>query len=381
MPDFSVDPLKGPYTPPGIQGQGKTVMWATWPQVVLAVVVIMLRCVFSGTNKGRWRWDCCWAVVALAILTLACIDGFGQHIWDLGGFAQASFALKWYWISASLCFWALTIAKIAIVSLLFSVWCPWQTKRKVFLHSIWISNTVLSIVQTALTLNQCHPIQMIWDYSVVTGECNLRLAALYWGYLHGAWSGMTDIALALYPILIMKDIKADLKTKIGLCILMSGGLLSAIASFLRAYYLYRITLSLDTTFELLGICICGSTELWLIVVLSSIPPLKHFFLRLLRRSDGSPSGTAVPLGSTAPEVLERKESQLPPSPDDMLLRDMSAEEHAMVDHTYSGKKNWMGGITMRSSVWMTSRPATRPSTRPSTRPQTRSGDPQMGPTP
>ncbi|TKX24678.1 hypothetical protein C1H76_3287 [Elsinoe australis] len=360
--------VQEPHVAPGIQHHGRVVMWATWPQTVLGIMVILLRCIFAGTKNGRWRWDCYWAVFALCLsvtaqifLTLGCIEGIGEHIWDLSSLTQAGYAIRWYWISALTCIWAVTFAKVAIVSLLLSVWCPWQTKRRIFLHVVWISNVIWTAVQTYLTFSQCNPRERIWNYGITTGDCNLRPLALNWGYFIGAWSVMTDIVLALYPILIMRDIKADRKTKIGFCLLMSGGFISAIASVMRTWYLYKMTLNFDTTHDSLASTICGSSELWLILILSSIPPLKPFFLRILNRKDNSQFGDTIPSGSTG-ETIERKVSQAPRL-DELDLRQVSSDEMAMAERGLSQKKNWMGGITMRSSVWMTSRPSTRPQTR------------------
>lgn len=69
--------VQEPHVAPGIQHHGRVVMWATWPQTVLGIMVILLRCIFAGTKNGRWRWDCYWAVFALVSKTIK------LHIFDI----------------------------------------------------------------------------------------------------------------------------------------------------------------------------------------------------------------------------------------------------------------------------------------------------------
>ncbi|KAF4556359.1 Hypothetical protein D9617_1g082350 [Elsinoe fawcettii] len=377
---FSIQPLSEPFEPPGIKDRGGTILTVTWSVTSLGVLVLVVRCIYAGTSKGQLRWDCFWAAVAVVIgfvaqvfLTLGCIDGIGQHIWNLGGFAQAGFAIRWFWISALICIWAIAFAKTAIVSLLLSIWCPWQTKRRFFLHFIWSSNILITAIQTALSLRQCYPQEAIWNYaSIDTADCSLRPVALNWGYFFGAWSGATDVVLALYSILIMRDIKADLRTKIGFCALMGGGFISAIASALRTYYLYKLTLNFDTTYDMAATTICGSTELWLICILSSIPPLKPLFLRIIGRKSASVFAPTIPSADTG-RTAERSEKSitpesqriglnLPPTADSYADGDPSRDR----EHKQAKRKDWLGGITMRNSLRVTSRPATRANTRPGT---------------
>ncbi|KAG8630466.1 hypothetical protein KVT40_002085 [Elsinoe batatas] len=342
---FTSEPLTTPFEPPGVKGRGRTILLVSWPVTALAIAIVILRCIYAGSSKGRPRWDCVWAVVAVVVgvaaqilLTIACIDGVGQHLWELGSFAKAVYPIRIYWASAMACIWAIAFARIAIVSLLLSVWCPWQMKRRFFLHFIWVSNVIVTVIQTALSLSQCTPRQAIWDYSMTTADCRRRLTALHWGYFSGSWSAGTDIVLALYSILIIQDIKASMRTKIGFCLLMGGGFISAIASVLRTYYLYRVSSSFDTTYDVVRTVICGSIELWLICILSSIPTLKHFFMRTLE---------PLPITEGGPETRKAEHEDNAPG--------------------LQGKKNkksdWLGGITMRNSLWVTSRPTTRPSTR------------------
>ncbi|KAF2219833.1 hypothetical protein BDZ85DRAFT_35485 [Elsinoe ampelina] len=369
---FTSEPLTTPFEPPGVKDGGRTILLVSWPATALAIAIAILRCIYAGSSKGRPRWDCVWAVVAVVVgvasqilMTIACIYGIGQHLWELGSFTTAAYPLRIYWASAMAFIWAMAFAKLAIVSLLFSVWCPWQTKRRFFLHFMWVSTVLVTAVQTALSLSQCTPRQAIFDYSMTTADCRVRFKALHWGYFSGAWGAVTDIVLALYSILIIQDIKASMRTKIGFCLLMGGGFISAIASVIRTYYLYRVSLSFDTTYEVVETIIWGSIELWLICILSSIPPLKHFFLRIFGWRSGSRSSSNYPSAATVRSGDTKKILEpLPTAGDGLVTENTEYQEQAADSQEKETKRNdWLGGITMRNSLWVTSRPATRPSTR------------------
>ncbi|KAG8629837.1 hypothetical protein KVT40_001456 [Elsinoe batatas] len=89
-----------------------------------------------------------------------------------------------------------------------------------------------------------------------------------------------DFILALWPISIVWNLQASRKVKIAFCLLMAIGILPAIAVTCRIVSLPSISSSTDPTHDFGGFMLWAVTEVWLVIILGSIPPLRPLFLRV-----------------------------------------------------------------------------------------------------
>jgi len=172
------------------------------------------------------------ALTSLILLTVACQNGIGQHLWLLDIAKDLPIALKYFWAAACIAIFGITFAKIAIIALLLALRAPNQKKRGYFLHFLWITNLALAIVITGLIYTQCTPTKAAWDVLTPGADCSRRPKALNFGYVQGAWAALTDICLAIYPISVVWSLQTTLKMKLGFCLLMSGGLVYVLSSSL-----------------------------------------------------------------------------------------------------------------------------------------------------
>lgn len=160
-----------------------------------------------------------------SLLTVAANHGLGMHIWELD-IDLISTVLKFYWASATVGLLGIWSAKVAIIALLLAVKGPNQKKRGYFLHFLWISNLLFIAAVVLLIFFQCRPSDAIWDITKIPeANCSLKPIARDVGYAQGAWSALSDIALAVYPISVVWKLQTSLKMKIGFCVLMGGGIM------------------------------------------------------------------------------------------------------------------------------------------------------------
>ena len=47
------------------------------------------------------------------------------------------------------------------------------------------------------------------------------------------WAAASDVVLALYPVIVFWNLKISLRMKIGLCLLMAGGLVAAVGGVMK----------------------------------------------------------------------------------------------------------------------------------------------------
>lgn len=68
------------------------------------------------------------------------------------------------------------------------------------------------------------------------------------------------------------------KTKVGFCALMAGGLVCVVSPIMRSRSVRALVDPKDATYELPYLFIWATTEMWLILIIASIPQLRPLFL-------------------------------------------------------------------------------------------------------
>nr|UZP47900.1 putative integral membrane protein [Cladonia uncialis subsp. uncialis] len=137
-------------------------------------------------------------------------------------------------------------------------------------------------ISTALKYNYLS--QPFGALSPVFGKSSVAFLMLRIMGPHTYWPYGTfmDFALALLPITIIKELNMGLQQKIGLCILLSLGLLAGIASIVKTVELQTIRAEADFTWATYELFIWASIESWLVIICGSIPAVKPLFDRFVK---------------------------------------------------------------------------------------------------
>ncbi|KAF2219733.1 hypothetical protein BDZ85DRAFT_242936 [Elsinoe ampelina] len=181
---------------------------------------------------------------------------------------------------------ALNFVKFSVIALLLSVQGPDAKKRKYFLWVLGGLSFLGSIIQIILTFTSCHPMERLWK-PIIPGSCPGRDLSYNWNRFQGVQHGVTDIILAVWPISIVWNLKTSVNVKVGFCVLMAVGIIPGIASFVRVTQLENLRSTTDATYDMPLFTVWTVVEAWLAVILSSIPPLRPLFLRLIYGITGS----------------------------------------------------------------------------------------------
>ncbi|KAL8870791.1 MAG: hypothetical protein Q9174_003244 [Haloplaca sp. 1 TL-2023] len=288
-PDHQI--LSNPYG-----GRGPLILAVTWTEAVVALILMGARTYTNGFIVRSFKWDYWWALITLitgliaqAMVTVSALSGLGNHIYLLWG-PQLVKALLWSWIGQISAINAIGFGKIAVIAFLLRIQERNSTFKKAawFLYFIAISNVVININQSIMILLQCSPSQKLWDLSV-PGSCYHVERTNHVGYFQGSWAAASDLALAVYPVLVFWNLKIGTKTKIGLCLLMAGGLVAAAAGAIKTVYIKLITAEEDPTYAISTLVIWAYTENWLVLILGSLPPLRSLFVRVFQQISTSAS--------------------------------------------------------------------------------------------
>ncbi|EAT78163.2 hypothetical protein SNOG_14292 [Parastagonospora nodorum SN15] len=116
-------------------------------------------------------------------------------------------------------------------------------------------------------LAQCRPIEKSWKI-MPEGRCWPTKVRIYSIYVQVAYSVITDFICALLPVAVLWKIKIDLKTKIGVCGLMSLGLIATAVAIVRASSLGIKTA--DLSYDYCLAAIWANTELHLGIIATNL---------------------------------------------------------------------------------------------------------------
>ncbi|KAF4552951.1 Hypothetical protein D9617_8g049640 [Elsinoe fawcettii] len=279
----------------GYGGQGPTLLAVSWTQVIIGTIMVLLRGYAASRINGAWRWDFIWVVLALimglasqATLHVAVMNGLGNHARQLT-YPQIFESLRWIWYCIFTGLPAVCLAKSSIIALLLQVQGPNAKKRNWALWGMGAFIYIVSIVQICLSVFECRPVAKLWN-PTLEGYCPSKRVAGEFSKFQGAVGAVTDFALALWPITIVWHLKTSMKVKVGFCLLMAIGILPSIAVIVRIVLLPKISSGGDPTWDFTHFMYWAVSELWAVIILSSIPPLRPLFLRVfygIKSSTGS----------------------------------------------------------------------------------------------
>ena len=183
----------------------------------------------SQFNVGK---DCRWLIVyfeqgialtAQSLMTVSAVYGLGNHesVLSLSDIVKTNL---WSWIAQILAIISLVVGRIAVISFLLILQQRTHPIGRRLLYAVGSLQGIINLVEVVLILKECTPIEKLWDPSV-PGTCGLIKICSQVGFLQGSIGAFADLFLAFYPICIIAPLQQTRKVKIGLCLIMGGGLM------------------------------------------------------------------------------------------------------------------------------------------------------------
>lgn len=104
--------------------------------------------------------------------------------------------------------------------------------------------------------------------------------------------------LALFPILIIKDLKIELRLKIGLCCVMSLGIIATAAATIKTVELKNLATA-DFTYNATNLVYWFITENWVIIIAACVPTLSPLYFIWTGQRTAESFAVAGPSGGGA----------------------------------------------------------------------------------
>ncbi|KAF2642008.1 hypothetical protein P280DRAFT_397288 [Massarina eburnea CBS 473.64] len=222
------------------------------------------------------------AVMTSIVVTKEVQYGVGKHAAYLPP-PDLIKAVKWIWLSTPMSTLSACFGKISIALLLMRI----INRNKYYRFFLWVLIGLLlaiNIVLNIITFIQCRPTWWLWEQlnpmTKAHGTCWNPDIQKFYGYFQGSFSAFSDLVLALFPILIIKDLQIELKLKAALCSVMGMGILATVAAIVKTVELKNLATP-DFTYNAIDLIYWFISENWLIVIAACIPTLGPLYFVLL----------------------------------------------------------------------------------------------------
>jgi hypothetical protein len=107
-----------------------------------------------------------------------------------------------------------------------------------------ILQVVFAMITIALAFGQCRPTNKLWE-KTLPGSCWNPNVLNYFSYWLCAYTTLTDVILAVVPVRAFWNLQMSQSTKVGLIVMMSMTMLSAIVTTIKGTYLPLFTDTID----------------------------------------------------------------------------------------------------------------------------------------
>ncbi|KAH7418896.1 hypothetical protein BKA64DRAFT_655508 [Cadophora sp. MPI-SDFR-AT-0126] len=229
--------------------------------------------------------------------------GLGVHIWDVPfttlspDYLRMSITIGVFYGMSFMC------VKLSIL-LLYLRLSPYKRFR----IAVWviIATTVLySFLGSFEFLFNCQPIAKNWDLTITKGKC-INVSKIL--MTHGSINVVTDVAMLVLPIALVRKLKMQMKQKVALACLFMTGTLVCIVSAIRLKFVLDLIRSPDFTWLGVEFVVWSVLEVYIGIIcacLSSFKPfLRCHFPKVIGSSYYAPP-TTTPFSTNATNTLPR----------------------------------------------------------------------------
>ncbi|KAI1299023.1 hypothetical protein F5Y03DRAFT_253870 [Xylaria venustula] len=249
-------------------------------ECAVSLAFLLMR-LWARTKTSAGGWDDVFMVITWFLFTTVAIivaifgaSGGTRHSYYLSD-EQVIYVTKLNWIAQPFGIIALATGKIAVGLLLLRVIASTSRWRRVTICFLMASTFISNVLAVVLTFAQCKDPAALWDPSVhaITSCWDPRVQSGFSTFT-GSLNSAVDILFSLIPTTVIWKLQISAKRRLGLVILLSGGVLSGISAAIKTNQLVSLTARSDLNWETFGLYLWTGIEIFLILVCGCIPTLR-----------------------------------------------------------------------------------------------------------
>lgn len=163
--------------------------------------------------------------------------------------------------------------KVSILFILVRIFAPYR-KVVVFIYVFLSVLLAYTIAATIAKICICMPIGSFWLGTDVThGHCLKELEIFL---TDGVVSMVSDLAILILPLTVIWRLQLSMKKKLRVMAILAAGGMVCVATIVRLIWIIQYRDSIDQTYALKRIDLCGSAEIAIGIICACLPALATF---------------------------------------------------------------------------------------------------------
>lgn len=220
-------------------------------------------------------------ITAVILETLFVNVGLGRHIYCLPASALP-LVFKYSILAQIFNIAGIGLVKISVCLHILRIVDRARRYISIFLQLLILVTFLSHLAQILLFCVQCRPMAAIWDpQQYPDAKCFSSHITYLAGYIGFGLDAFTDLVTAIIPIVVIRALQMNTRTKVALCILMGLGILTAVCAVAKAITLQGV-FAADYTWALWRPGLCTIIEHLMGMIIASAPALNPLFKRALR---------------------------------------------------------------------------------------------------
>lgn len=206
--------------------------------------------------------------------------GVGQHIGALD-VPDIIESLKGYFVSE-----LLYVTTTCLIKVSFSLMLLRITEKRWIAWGVWfviIVTVAFSVFYFFFILFACDPVSFFWLKPLATspldGRCRDPIQMTKATYAHGAVMCFGDIALALLPLFVLKDLQMQTKQKFSVFGLLALGSITSVATIARLPEVHNLA-EADFTYKNLTIAVWSVVEANVAIIMTALATLRPLMTKI-----------------------------------------------------------------------------------------------------
>ncbi|KAM3071006.1 hypothetical protein ACMFMG_009912 [Clarireedia jacksonii] len=262
--------------------RGRTATIIVMVQISIAILIVAARFYARYMIKNLGKDDWC---MLFTLILFICYGSLMAKQWSLGGFRHLHYltmeeslrVAKLNYILQVIIVFSYITGKAAVGFLVLRVigrdsfvWRKWAV------YTVIGATAIINGLDCIFTYVQCSPPRALWDPSI-PHKCWDPSVQSRFAIFTASENCAADVVLAIVPATVIYGLNMEMKKRINLCILLGLGLIAAICCIVKTTYVGSLNAHSDLTWKTYDLLVWSGSELFVIIVCGSIPPLKPFW--------------------------------------------------------------------------------------------------------
>ncbi|KAL4744144.1 hypothetical protein BDV11DRAFT_3255 [Aspergillus similis] len=258
----------------------------------LSSVAVIMRCYVRLRIVKAFGWDDIVMIVAMLLYIMFCgcmiggsLWGTGKHLFELTP-KQRTIAMEYWWFCNISYAVSSVLAKLSVCIFLLRV-MPFPCHRAA-LYTVTALAICSGIPFFVLLIIQCSPVSFWWTRMKgdTDGHCGYVNAIAVMLYIFSASSALFDLTVALLPVILVRNLQMNRRTKAAVAGLLGMACVASIAIIIRLAFVQTIH-DPDYLYGTVQIAIWSCIEIGLSITAGSLATTRPLF-RILHNRSSSP---------------------------------------------------------------------------------------------